>query len=84
MKQNHQPFVTKRITMNKFHNSKQLFEVFNIKTEIYKVQKTNEPDEVSSSIKPGMMRRLNEHINPVLCDMNPDECVEEEYKNKNN
>jgi len=31
-----------------------------------------------------MMKRLNDYINPVLCDMVPDECVEEEYKNKNN
>ena len=31
-----------------------------------------------------MMKRLNDHINPVLCDMDPDECVEEAYKRKNN
>jgi hypothetical protein len=31
-----------------------------------------------------MLKRLNDIINPVLCDMDPDECVEEPYKNKNN
>jgi hypothetical protein len=28
------------------------------------------------------MKRLNDHINPVLSDMDPDQCVEEEYMNK--
>jgi len=30
------------------------------------------------------MARLNDHINPVLCDMDPDQCVEEAYMNKKN
>ena len=82
MKQNHQPLVTKRIAMNKFNNSRRLFEIFNIEKEIYQEEKTTE--QVSNKLKPGMMRRLNEHINPVLCDMDPEECIDEEYKNKNN
>jgi len=73
--------------MNKFSNSRQLFEIFNIHTEVYKVQKTNEEGEQvvePNKLKKGMMKRLNDHINPVLCDMHPDECVEEAYKHKNN
>ena len=82
--------------MNKFSNSKKLFETFSIAKEAYKIQKTGEEGEdvegkgegvsdgTTTTIKAGSMTRLNDHINPVLCDMDPDQCVEAEYMNKKN
>ena len=71
--------VSKSLAMNKFGNAKSLFEYIRLDDEIY--ESTNEIQD-KNKLKPCSMVKLNEYIDPILTDMDPEQEVEDEYKRK--
>lgn len=39
-------------------------------------------DPASTKIKKGKLKKLNDYVNPILADQDPDNCIEDEYKVK--
>lgn len=46
--------------------------------EIFRV----EMDVIGGSMKQGSIKKLNDYVNPILVDQDPDQGIEEEYKRK--
>ena len=46
--------------------------------EIFRIQK----DSIGGSMKQGSIKRLNDYVNPILLDQDPEQGIEEEYKRK--
>ena len=83
MKQNEkreQKFCVQRsLDVNSIGNASNLFKTLRSDIEVYK-QEPSAP--CSSDIKLGSTKILNDYINLVLADQDPDQGVEEEYKRK--
>ena len=46
--------------------------------EILRVEK----DKVGGSMKQGSLMKLNDYVNPILYDLDPEQGIEEEYRKK--
>ena len=71
--------VTKPQVMNRFGNAKSLFETLRLEDEIY--SSTSEILD-KNKLKQCSMVKLNDYVDPILTDMDPEQDVEEEYKRK--
>ena len=68
--QSQKPFiVSKQINLNKIGNAKNLFKALSMHDESIKLLKSEQ-------------KKLNDYINPLLADKDPDNGIEEEYKHK--
>lgn len=74
------PLVAKQNVLNIFPNAKALFGMLDKDTKTSELIARGEFDQV----KKCSMFTLNDFIDPVLMDMDPDNDVEEEYKRKKN
>lgn len=72
--------VSKRLPMNRYGNAKKLFGAISMENEKY--SKATEETAAKSNLKRGPLKRLNDYVNPILQDQDPDNGIEEEYKSK--
>ena len=75
--------MTKPSVINRFGHAKQLFESLRVEDEIFKMPESKVELGEKHALKRGSIKRLNDFLNPVLVDQDPDEGMEEEYKRKN-
>jgi len=68
--------------MNNGVNAKRLFDAFAVEQEAYKLTPPDEAEPVAQNLKAGSLKKLNDYINPILADQDPDEEVEDEYKRR--
>lgn len=64
--------VSKQLPLNKYGNAKSLFEKLKVE------------EERPGSLKQCSLKKLNDYINPILLDQDPNQGVDEDYKNKKN
>jgi len=69
--------------MNKYGNAKMLFETLKHEEEIFRLTDSTIELDKKNALKPCSEKALNTYVNAILQDMDPDQCVEEEYKRKN-
>jgi len=56
-----------------------------VEQEVYKVPSSDEMQtnkQIKQNLKHGSLKKLNDYINPILADQDPEEGVEEEYKKR--
>lgn len=69
-----------RQRVNSSINAKGLFLTMRMEGE--KKVRNGVDKATASNIKKGPLKRLNDYVNPVLADQDPEQCIEEEYKRK--
>ena len=64
--------VLKPLVLNKYGNAKLLFDTLKVETE------------KQGNLKKCSLKKLNDYINPILLDQDPNQEVDESFKNKKN
>ena len=70
-KQKEKPRVSKVLNLNKFGNAKSLFETLRL-----------EDEQIGVNLKACSSKTLNDYVNPIMQDLDPDQGVEEEFYRK--
>lgn len=65
-----------RQRVNPFTSAKKLFQPMRMEGE----KKARHGPEKATNVKQGPLKRLNDYVNPILADQDPDNGIEDEYK----
>lgn len=57
-------------------SAKRLFLTMRMEDE----KKARHGAEKATNVKKGPLKKLNDYVNPILADQDPDNCIEDEYK----
>ena len=72
--------VSERQPVNRSRNAKTLFQMMKMDGE--KKVRVDTDAAATTNVKKGQLKRLNDYVNPILADQDPENCIEEEYKHK--
>ena len=72
--------MNERQRVNSSINARQLFLTMRMEGE--KKTRPGTDKAAVTNIKKGQLKRLNDYVNPILADQDPDNCIEDEYKRK--
>lgn len=70
----------KRQGVNRTVHAQSLFA--NLRMEGEKKVRNGVARTPTTNVRKGQLKRLNDYVNPILADQDPDQCIEEEYKRK--
>mmetsp|Transcript_4607 Transcript_4607/g.7808 ORF Transcript_4607/g.7808 Transcript_4607/m.7808 type:complete len:208 (+) Transcript_4607:1271-1894(+) len=79
------PIVSRVLGLNRFRNAREMIRTFKDEGEIYKpleLAGSESGKQQHNNLKEGSFKILNEYLNRVLSDLDPQQYIEEEYHKK--